>query len=85
MIASTPWMTDRQRAWFNDLTQRDPSTHTAEDRKFTSDMEAERREYQRRERERFDREQQEMIEEQWPDTHPGWDTPEGREMEDPRL
>lgn len=35
-------------------------------------------------RERHALEQQEVIDGQWGDSHPGLDTVEGREMEDPR-
>lgn len=47
-------------------------------------METSRREHERGIRERHAREQQEVIEGQWGRSHPGLDTAEGREMEDPR-
>lgn len=84
MTTSTPWMTERQRAWFKDLSKRDPATYTAKDRKFMKDMESERRDHERKTRAHHAREQQEMIDDQWGGSHPGLDTAEGREMENPR-
>jgi hypothetical protein len=77
-------MTERQDAWFDDLQKRDPATYSAKDRRFLSDTQAVRRQYERDLHARYSREQQEMIDGQWGDTHPGLDTAEGREMENPR-
>ena len=82
---SIDFMTEEQVRWYEKLIGRDEAQWSERQRAFMSDMQAASRRFQAAREERAHRESREMIAGQWGNTHPGLDSDEGWEMENPGL